>query len=261
MEESSFSPYQDMPPAAAPPANLLIFPFPSAPFSLIHISPPFLGQPLSSSKRNSDAAATAVRQVHKSFCAALDNLLKMMDALRSQNALLDKVMSFPSYLQDCCQIPGGGSRNLLATSNNKFAAILPGDSVAGVVVGNGIMNFLNIYNTLLIVRIVLTWFPDAPAAVLSPLSTLCDPYLNIFRGIIPPLGGTLDLSPILAFLVLNAFTSAAAALPCELPDPHGQDQAAIIPSPPLTSSQKKWITRFALSRDSATKKPRSTASL
>ena len=47
--------------------------------------------------------------------------------------------------------------------------------------------------------------------------TLCDPYLNIFRGIIPPLGGTLDLSPILAFLVLNAFTSTAAALPCELP--------------------------------------------
>jgi YggT family protein len=34
-------------------------------------------------------------------------------------------------------------------------------------------------------------------------STLADPYLNLFRGIIPPLGGTLDLSPILAFVVLD----------------------------------------------------------
>ena len=34
-------------------------------------------------------------------------------------------------------------------------------------------------------------------------STLCDPYLNLFRGIIPPIGGTLDLSPVLAFIVLD----------------------------------------------------------
>jgi len=40
--------------------------------------------------------------------------------------------------------------------------------------------------------------------------TVCDPYLNLFRGIVPPLGGTLDLSPILAFVTLNFFTSAAA---------------------------------------------------
>lgn len=63
-------------------------------------------------------------------------------------------------------------------------------------------------------------------------STLCDPYLNIFRGLIPPLGG-LDLSPVLAFLVLNAFTSTAAALPAELPPPT------------FTTSQEKWIARLA----------------
>lgn len=33
--------------------------------------------------------------------------------------------------------------------------------------------------------------------------SICDPYLNLFRGIIPPIGGTLDLSPILAFVTLN----------------------------------------------------------
>lgn len=80
-------------------------------------------------------------------------------------------------------------------------------------------------------------------------STLCDPYLNIFRGIIPPLGGTLDLSPILAFLVLNAFTSTAAALPAELP-PTGvsRDDPSHKMEPHLTMSQRKWMRRHAGNR-------------
>ncbi|CAI5984206.1 unnamed protein product [Closterium sp. NIES-65] len=49
-------------------------------------------------------------------------------------------------------------------------------------------------------------------------ATICDPYLNIFRGLIPPIGGTLDLSPILAFVVLSAFTNACVALPAEMPE-------------------------------------------
>jgi YggT family protein len=82
-------------------------------------------------------------------------------------------------------------------------------------------------------------------------STICDPYLNIFRGIIPPLGGTLDLSPILAFLVLNAFTSTAAALPAELPScsataQHHQRTAVSPCSAPheATLSQRKWMRRM-----------------
>jgi YggT family protein len=38
--------------------------------------------------------------------------------------------------------------------------------------------------------------------VLSTVSSITDPYLNAFRGLIPPIGG-LDLSAILAFLALN----------------------------------------------------------
>ena len=60
-----------------------------------------------------------------------------------------------------------------------------------------------LYNAALISRLILTWFPNPPQAIVEPLSTICDPYLNLFRGIIPPLGGTLDLSPILAFVVLD----------------------------------------------------------
>jgi uncharacterized protein YggT (Ycf19 family) len=41
----------------------------------------------------------------------------------------------------------------------------------------------------------------------QPLFNICDPYLNAFRGIIPPIGG-IDLSPILAFTLLNVLSSS-----------------------------------------------------
>ncbi len=63
---------------------------------------------------------------------------------------------------------------------------------------------LSLYSTLLIVRVLLTWFPgiDWSNGILSALCSITDPYLNIFRGIIPPIGG-FDISSILAFVILN----------------------------------------------------------
>jgi len=112
--------------------------------------------------------------------------------------------------------PAGSSLAINPLKKCGFAAIIPGDSAVEMVVTSTIYNFLNIYNTIIICRLVLTWFPNPPQQIVGPLATMCDPYLNLFRGIIPPLGG-LDLSPILAFVVLNTFTSTAAALPCEMP--------------------------------------------
>ena len=65
---------------------------------------------------------------------------------------------------------------------------------------------LSIYSFILIIRILLTWFPgiDWSNGILSALTSITDPYLNIFRGIIPPIGG-FDISSILAFLLLNFF--------------------------------------------------------
>ena len=58
---------------------------------------------------------------------------------------------------------------------------------------------LSIYSFILIIRILLTWFPgiDWSNGVLSALTSITDPYLNIFRGIIPPIGG-FDISSLLA---------------------------------------------------------------
>jgi YggT family protein len=81
---------------------------------------------------------------------------------------------------------------------------------------NSLVSFLQIYWILLIVRILLSWFQTAEWAgqIISFLAPVTDPYLNIFRSIIPPLGG-LDISAILALLLLqfvqSSLTSFAVA--------------------------------------------------
>lgn len=67
-----------------------------------------------------------------------------------------------------------------------------------------ISNFINLYLILIIVRILLSWFQTTEWAnnIISFLAPITDPYLNIFRSIIPPLGG-IDFSAILAIFVLQ----------------------------------------------------------
>lgn len=67
-----------------------------------------------------------------------------------------------------------------------------------------VTNFIQIYLILIFVRILLSWFQTAEWAskIISLLSPITDPYLNIFRSFIPPLGG-LDLSAIAAIFVLQ----------------------------------------------------------
>ncbi|HEY9610395.1 YggT family protein [Allocoleopsis sp.] len=76
-------------------------------------------------------------------------------------------------------------------------------SATGLLI-TSLARFLQIYTFLILIRILLTWFPTVSwmnqiEAFLSPIT---DPYLNIFRSFIPPLGG-MDFSPILAIIVLN----------------------------------------------------------
>ncbi len=60
-----------------------------------------------------------------------------------------------------------------------------------------------VYMLLLIIRIIGSWIPDLQQTkFMQFIGFYTDPYLNIFRRIIPPLG-MLDLSPIVAFLFLG----------------------------------------------------------
>jgi YggT family protein len=67
-----------------------------------------------------------------------------------------------------------------------------------------------IYVVLIIVRILMSWIPRMPYnrwlnMLLTFVTDVTDPYLNLFRRFIPPLrigGGGLDLSPTIALFVL-----------------------------------------------------------
>jgi YggT family protein len=67
-----------------------------------------------------------------------------------------------------------------------------------------------VYFVLIFVRILLTWVPRMPynrylRATVGFIEEVTDPYLNVFRRFIPPLGGggfALDLSPMLAMALL-----------------------------------------------------------
>ena len=61
------------------------------------------------------------------------------------------------------------------------------------------------YYLLIIIRIFLSWIRniDWLSQPFAALRSLTDPFLNIFRGIIPPIGGMLDISPIVAIILLQ----------------------------------------------------------
>lgn len=60
------------------------------------------------------------------------------------------------------------------------------------------------YTLLIFVRLVGSWFPRFSGhTFMRFVAHYTDPYLNIFRRIIPPIGGVLDLSPMLAFFALQ----------------------------------------------------------
>jgi YggT family protein len=72
-----------------------------------------------------------------------------------------------------------------------------------------------IYTLFLLLHILLSWFqlPYNPLLnkVRGVLYDACQPYLNLFRGLLPPMGG-LDLSPIIAFIVLYAANRIVVAV-------------------------------------------------
>ncbi|WP_413301428.1 YggT family protein [Bacillus sp. 1P10SD] len=66
---------------------------------------------------------------------------------------------------------------------------------------------ISIYSMALIIYILMSWFPNARETAIGRfLARICEPYLEPFRRIIPPIG-MMDISPIVAFIVLNLATS------------------------------------------------------
>lgn len=69
-----------------------------------------------------------------------------------------------------------------------------------------ILGLANAYTMIIFVYVVMSWIPNTTGVigdVYRTLGKLCDPYLNLFRRFIPPIGGMVDITPIFALLALQ----------------------------------------------------------
>jgi YggT family protein len=66
--------------------------------------------------------------------------------------------------------------------------------------------FIVVYSLLIFAYVITSWvrLPYALSAFQRFLYDVCEPYLRIFRRILPPLGA-IDLSPLVAVAVLYLF--------------------------------------------------------
>ena len=65
---------------------------------------------------------------------------------------------------------------------------------------------VDIYTWIILAYCIMTWSPVATgviADIRDALSKIVDPFLGIFRKFIPPIGGMIDISPIVALIVLQ----------------------------------------------------------
>lgn len=64
----------------------------------------------------------------------------------------------------------------------------------------------DLYVAVILIYVLMSWLPMKRGWVqdiYSFLGKLSDPLLNVFKRIIPPIGGMLDISPIFAIIVVQ----------------------------------------------------------
>lgn len=75
---------------------------------------------------------------------------------------------------------------------------------------NSLLWLLQLYLVLLFTRVLVGWFPTFPYWDQQPwmaLRQVTDPYLRVFTGLIPPLMGTIDITPMVGFMLLQVRTT------------------------------------------------------
>lgn len=70
-----------------------------------------------------------------------------------------------------------------------------------------LVSLSNLYGFIIVIYILMSWFPIRPGSPIGDiqrfLSAICEPFLRPFRKLIPPIGGMVDITPIIALLVLQ----------------------------------------------------------
>ena len=80
-------------------------------------------------------------------------------------------------------------------------------------VASMIASAVSIYTLLILAAVLFTWISPRPGilgSIRDTIVSLTEPYLRVFRRIVPPLG-RIDVSPIVALLTLQFAGGAAAA--------------------------------------------------
>ena len=73
--------------------------------------------------------------------------------------------------------------------------------ISGLVLALG-----NAYSWIIFIYVVMSWIPMRNGVlhdIYKILGKVCDPFLNLFKKLIPPIGGMIDVTPIIALLVLQ----------------------------------------------------------
>ncbi len=79
-------------------------------------------------------------------------------------------------------------------------------------IGQLIITAMSIYSFLIIIYILMSWFPGSRDTTFGQfLGSIVEPYLEPFRRFIPPLG-MLDLSPLVAIIILGLAQSGVRAI-------------------------------------------------
>jgi YggT family protein len=83
----------------------------------------------------------------------------------------------------------------------------------------GIVSFLfQVYTFLIFIRVLLSWInvdpyrPTIDHPLIRILNQITDPVLQPLRRIIPPIGGTLDISPVVALFLLEILRRVIVSL-------------------------------------------------
>jgi len=101
------------------------------------------------------------------------------------------------------------------------AAVLPGSPLVTGTLTQGICNGISIFSNILLLRFALSWFPQIQRQfpILRPINTLTEPYLKVFRSVIPPIGG-FDISALPALFILDILSQTTVAIGAEIPEQH-----------------------------------------
>merc|ERR1711881_224719 len=102
--------------------------------------------------------------------------------------------------------------SILAISSSRASSFL--------LITKAFASFIKMYLLLLFLRVLLAWFPtfNWDTQPWIALRQVTDPYLNVFRGLVPPLMGQIDLTPLIGFYLLQMLSSILMAPFSDDPD-------------------------------------------